>query len=65
MNYDADKIIVYGQSIGSGPSTFLASNPNYPIGALILHSGIASGLRVIMPEMVSHKMDFFPNIDLI
>lgn len=65
LNYEAHKIILYGQSIGSGPSTFLASNINYPVGGLILHSGIASGLRVILPNMKSHKFDFFPNIDLV
>lgn len=44
---------------------YLAANPEFSVGALIIHSGLASGLRVIAPEMKSNKKDFFPNSDLI
>ncbi|CAD8113767.1 unnamed protein product [Paramecium sonneborni] len=66
LGYKPTQIIVYGYSIGSGPSINLASNPQYPIGGLIIQSGFSSGLRVI-----SHKIDetpfydMFPNIDQI
>jgi len=39
-------IVLYGRSIGSGPSVFLASHPDYPVSGVILHSPIASGFRV-------------------
>eukprot|EP00598_Pedospumella_elongata_P016688 CAMPEP_0185015372 /NCGR_PEP_ID=MMETSP1098-20130426/99803_1 /TAXON_ID=89044 /ORGANISM="Spumella elongata, Strain CCAP 955/1" /LENGTH=360 /DNA_ID=CAMNT_0027544495 /DNA_START=153 /DNA_END=1236 /DNA_ORIENTATION=- len=38
------EIILYGQSVGSGPSCFLA--PRKPIAGLVLHAPIMSGLRV-------------------
>jgi dienelactone hydrolase len=34
LNIDPKKIIIYGRSIGSGPSVELASK--YPVGGLIL-----------------------------
>jgi len=36
----------YGRSIGSGPSLYLSSHPRYPVSGVILHSPIASGLRL-------------------
>jgi pimeloyl-ACP methyl ester carboxylesterase len=42
------RIIVYGQSIGSVPACYLASIK--PVGGLILHSPLASGLQVIDPK---------------
>lgn len=57
-------IILYGQSIGSGPSVALASDSNYLIGGLIIHSGFMSGLRVIDPYMrETPEEDLFPNIE--
>lgn len=56
-------IIVYGQSVGSGPSTFLASS--HPVGALILHSPFLSGLRVLTDNRLLSCFDPFPNIDRI
>jgi len=58
------QIILYGRSIGSGPSLYLASHPRYPVSGVILHSPIASGLRLCDINMKStHKMDLFPNAD--
>ena len=34
-----ERIVAYGQSVGSGPATFLASKK--PLGGLILHSPLA------------------------
>ena len=56
-------IIVYGQSVGSGPSTFLASS--HPVGALILHSPFLSGLQVLTDNRLLSCFDPFPNIDRI
>mmetsp|Transcript_55999 Transcript_55999/g.133427 ORF Transcript_55999/g.133427 Transcript_55999/m.133427 type:complete len:406 (+) Transcript_55999:122-1339(+) len=44
----ATKIVAYGQSIGSSPVTRLASK--YQLGGLILHSPLASGLKVVERE---------------
>lgn len=41
-------IILYGQSVGSGPSCKLAASRKRPVRALILHSPILSGLRVLV-----------------
>ena len=43
----ADKIILYGQSIGTVPSVDLASREI--VAALILHSPLMSGMRVAFP----------------
>lgn len=42
------RIVVYGQSIGSVPACYLASIK--PVGGLILHSPLASGLQVLDPK---------------
>ncbi|KAF4746991.1 hypothetical protein FOZ63_010330 [Perkinsus olseni] len=44
MGISPSNIILYGQSIGSGPAVDLYTK--VPVGGLILHSAIASGLRV-------------------
>jgi dienelactone hydrolase len=47
-NGDSRSIILYGQSVGSGPSCYLASKQ--PVGGLILHSPFTSGMRVLTPS---------------
>ena len=45
-----EHIVVYGQSVGSGPSCHVASHSStMPIGALLLHAPLMSGIRVIIP----------------
>ena len=79
----ASLIIPYGQSIGSGPSVYIASKwspakegkdkkrcgggrDNDRIKALILHSPLMSGIRVLFPnEKTTYCCDIFPNIDRI
>ena len=41
-------LLIYGQSVGSGPSTYLALNQ--PCAGLVLHSPIMSGIRVLTPS---------------
>lgn len=61
---DESLAIMYGQSIGSGPSCYLCSKrPN--VGGLILHSPITSGMRVLTPSRALACLDIFPNIDRI
>ncbi|KAJ6817746.1 protein ABHD17B-like isoform X1 [Iris pallida] len=59
-----DDIILYGQSVGSGPTLDLAARlPN--LRAVVLHSPILSGLRVIHPVKRTYWFDIFKNIDKI
>lgn len=49
QNGDERQIIIYGQSVGSGPSCYICSKkPN--VGGLILHSPFMSGMRVLTPS---------------
>jgi pimeloyl-ACP methyl ester carboxylesterase len=59
------RIVLYGQSVGSGPSCNLASRSELRPAGLILHSPMMSGLRVIMPVKRTLSVDPYPNIDLI
>ncbi len=58
-------IVLYGQSVGSGPSCSLAARPEFDAAGLVLHSGMMSGLRVVMPVTTTLPVDPYPNIDLI
>jgi pimeloyl-ACP methyl ester carboxylesterase len=57
----AKEIVLYGQSVGSGPSCFCATDR--PVAGLIIHSGIMSGLRVLTTSRLLCCFDIFPNID--
>lgn len=62
----AKQIVLYGQSVGSGPSCYLASKwKKYPVAGLCLHSPLTSGLRVITPSRFLACFDIFPNIQRI
>lgn len=62
-----ERIVAYGQSVGSGPATYLASK--YKLGGLILHAPLMSGIKVIDPQpdkccrpsCVFHCCDFYPS----
>eukprot|EP00544_Gedaniella_sp_CCMP2646_P014753 CAMPEP_0202502822 /NCGR_PEP_ID=MMETSP1361-20130828/40062_1 /ASSEMBLY_ACC=CAM_ASM_000849 /TAXON_ID=210615 /ORGANISM="Staurosira complex sp., Strain CCMP2646" /LENGTH=385 /DNA_ID=CAMNT_0049135907 /DNA_START=84 /DNA_END=1238 /DNA_ORIENTATION=+ len=60
----ASNIILYGQSVGSGPSCHLACK-NDDIGGLILHSPFTSGMRVLTPSRALACLDIYPNINRI
>eukprot|EP01031_Cornospumella_fuschlensis_P024686 gene24686-29829_t len=57
------QLFLYGQSVGSGPSVYLAAK--HVVAGLVLHSPILSGLRVITPSRSLACFDIFPNIDRI
>ncbi|KAI3853136.1 hypothetical protein MKX03_004381 [Papaver bracteatum] len=59
-----EDIILYGQSVGSGPTLHLASRLSR-LRAVILHSAILSGIRVLYPVKVTLWFDIFKNIDKI
>ncbi|KAL2624208.1 hypothetical protein R1flu_008453 [Riccia fluitans] len=59
-----EDVILYGQSVGSGPTLDLAITlPR--LRAVILHSPILSGLRVMYPVKRTYWCDIFKNIDKI
>lgn len=59
-----EDVILYGQSVGSGPTVDLASRlPN--LRGVVLHSPILSGLRVLYPVKYTYWFDIYKNIDKI
>eukprot|EP00747_Dinoflagellata_sp_TGD_P168149 gnl/TRDRNA2_/TRDRNA2_193865_c0_seq1.p1 gnl/TRDRNA2_/TRDRNA2_193865_c0~~gnl/TRDRNA2_/TRDRNA2_193865_c0_seq1.p1 ORF type:complete len:331 (-),score=38.98 gnl/TRDRNA2_/TRDRNA2_193865_c0_seq1:156-1148(-) len=56
----AESIVLYGQSVGSAPSIDLAVLR--PVGGLILHSAMTSGLGVIRKVGTTHWFDVFQNV---
>ncbi|CAI5971268.1 unnamed protein product [Closterium sp. NIES-64] len=57
-----EDIVLYGQSVGSGPTVDLASRTPRLRG-VVLHSPIMSGLRVLYEVKTSFFLDIFTNID--
>jgi hypothetical protein len=55
------QLILYGQSVGSGPTCYLASRR--PVRGVVLHSPITSGLRVVTDNRCLACCDIFPNLD--
>lgn len=59
-----EELILYGQSVGSGPTLHLAARlPR--LRAVVLHSAILSGLRVLYPLKITFWFDIYKNIDKI
>ncbi|XP_071724858.1 uncharacterized protein [Rutidosis leptorrhynchoides] len=59
-----EELILYGQSVGSGPTVHLASRLQRLRG-VVLHSAILSGIRVLYPVKMTFWFDIFKNIDKI
>ncbi|KAM5567517.1 alpha/beta hydrolase domain-containing protein 17B [Rosa sericea] len=57
-----EDIILYGQSVGSGPTLDLATRLPH-VRAVVLHSPILSGLRVMYPVKKTFWFDIYKNID--
>jgi len=55
-----DKVVCYGQSVGSVPSIDLASRVD--VGGVILHSALKSGLGVIHDMKSTYWFDVFQNV---
>ncbi|XP_031250786.1 alpha/beta hydrolase domain-containing protein 17B [Pistacia vera] len=59
-----EDLILYGQSVGSGPTLHLASKlPR--LRGVVLHSGILSGLRVLCHVKFTFCFDIYANINKI
>lgn len=61
---DESKVILYGQSVGSGPCCYLGCRVD-GLGGMVLHSPFMSGMRVLTPSRALACLDIFPNIDRI
>ncbi|KAI3500623.1 hypothetical protein L1887_36447 [Cichorium endivia] len=59
-----EDLILYGQSVGSGPTLDLASRL-LRLRAVVLHSPILSGIRVMYPVKRTYWFDIYKNIDKI
>lgn len=59
-----EDVILYGQSVGSGPTLDLASRL-LRLRAVVLHSPILSGIRVMYPVKRTYWFDIYKNIDKI
>ncbi|GAA0164839.1 hypothetical protein Leryth_011029 [Lithospermum erythrorhizon] len=57
-----ENVILYGQSVGSGPTMHLASRLR-TLRGVVLHSAILSGIRVLYPVKMTFWFDIFKNID--
>ncbi|MGC9525125.1 MAG: alpha/beta hydrolase [Limnospira sp.] len=62
LNVPPDRIVVYGRSVGSGPSTDLAARK--PVAGLAIESGFTSTFRVVT-RIPIYPFDRFPNLDQI
>ena len=60
---DGHRFILYGQSVGCGPSLRLASRRH--VSGLVLHSPFLSGMRVMTPVRALACLDVYPNVDRI
>ena len=47
---NAKNIVLYGQSVGSGPCCHLIAQRDAAVGGMILHSPFTSGMRVLTPS---------------
>jgi len=60
---DSKNIILYGRSLGSGPTVHFASNLSNPIAGVILQSPISSAIRVVSTKLAAiPALDMFENI---
>ncbi|XP_064992267.1 uncharacterized protein LOC135587068 isoform X2 [Musa acuminata AAA Group] len=59
-----EDLILYGQSVGSGPTLHLAAHL-LRLRGIVLHSAILSGLRVVCHVKFSFCFDIYKNIDKI
>lgn len=66
LKEDPKNIVLYGQSVGSGPTCEFASKLE-TLGGVILHSPLASGMRVLKPSMKKWPvwLDIYPNFEFV
>lgn len=68
LEVPARNVVLYGRSLGSGPSSYLASrtaDEGMPLGGVILHAPFQSVYRVVLESGCTLPGDKFPNIDFL
>jgi abhydrolase domain-containing protein 17 len=68
LEVPATNIVLYGRSLGSGPSCHLAAGRSQlkePVGGVILHAPFLSVFRIVLDSGCTLIGDKFPNIDLV
>lgn len=70
LEIPAKQIVLYGRSLGSGPSCYLAAQTSAAedeetVGGLILHAPFMSVFRIVIESGCTLLGDQFPNIDYI
>ncbi|ORM40093.1 Alpha/beta hydrolase domain-containing protein 17A [Babesia sp. Xinjiang] len=67
LDVSPENIILYGNSLGSAPSCYLASMPDkYPIGGLILDAPLASAIRLQLRNLSkTPRFDAFVNVEFL
>ena len=63
LSIQPSRIIAYGQSLGTCVSVYLASQ--FPVGGVILHSPLMSGLRVMQHFDKTYWFDIYPVVEQI
>lgn len=68
LDIAASQIVLYGRSLGSGPSCYLAAETSLAtdedtVGGLILHAPFTSVFRIVIESGCTLMGDQFPNID--
>ena len=68
MHIPASQIVLYGRSLGSGPSCYLAAETSVAqdeetVGGLILHAPFLSVFRIVLESGCTLLGDQFPNVD--
>jgi pimeloyl-ACP methyl ester carboxylesterase len=61
--FNPQTLICWGQSLGSGPSVYMAKKYPHLVSGVVIQSGIASGLRVLFPLTSTKWFDIYPNLD--
>ena len=69
MKVPTRNIVLYGRSLGSGPSCYLAAGKSQqksedPVAGVILHAPFLSVFRIVMDTGCTVYGDKFPNADL-
>lgn len=70
LHVPAEQIVLYGRSLGSGPSCYLAAETSVAddeetVGGLILHAPFLSVFRIVIESGCTLMGDQFPNVDYI
>jgi len=67
LNIPANQIVLYGRSLGSGPSSYLAARTSESneenVGGLVLHAPFLSVFRIVIESGCTLMGDQFPNVD--